>query len=369
MNEKDDSIRQIINEEYLNDGETPLKKETYRIYTYCLIYFLTFAFIGLAITFLVIGIKGLIDDGTTSLHNFLLPVVSILIACILSYCFPFCISITIDTITGFVYITKYQLFCIIKKKVEIDISKIESVYVEKNYEKSGKDKYSLDGYNLIFKLKSGEKILGLEGNTNKNKEIRKLEFFLHKYFKNLDEAEDIKDEEKKKKEEKPDKLIIKNDKKGQKNSEKNEESKKKEETQKKIKINKKNKKEEKDDDEDEEGEEEVKIEKKKRKKKKKKKKVEEENDEEEDEEKGNEKEDVEEEEEKEEQEQKKNKKKKKHKKTVNKKKDKKKEIEKSDEEKEEQEEKENEEQEEKEKDEKEEENDKEEENEQEENEE
>ena len=64
-------------------------KQTYRITGHWFTYTLAIIFLLGGITFLVLGIKELITDHSTSIHNFLLFVVLLLISCILHIFFLF----------------------------------------------------------------------------------------------------------------------------------------------------------------------------------------------------------------------------------------------------------------------------------------
>ena len=90
-------------------------KQTYRITGHWFTYTLAIIFLLGGITFLVFGIKELITDHSTSIHNFLLFVVLLLISCIITYFFPFYISITVDLLNKIVIVKKYKCFLLLKK--------------------------------------------------------------------------------------------------------------------------------------------------------------------------------------------------------------------------------------------------------------
>ena len=163
-------------------GDIKIPKETYRILGFWLSYVLTIVFLVLAITFLVIGILSIVK-GDFSIHYFLFPLVLIIMACIVTYFFPFYSSITVDLTEKVVICRKYKLFFISKKIVKIDTPNIAKVYTEINHSEGfGSDNNSVDGFNLVFELNNGEKIIGLEGEIDKNFEKTKVEYFMSKFF-------------------------------------------------------------------------------------------------------------------------------------------------------------------------------------------
>ena len=174
---------------FLASGDIKIPKETYRIFSFWLVYLLSIVFIVLSIAFLIVGFSELIKDGSTSIHNFLLPIALIVIASIITYFYPFYSSITVDLSNKIVICKKYKLFFIIKKIVRIETPNIAKVYTEKNLTEGygNDDKNSVDGFNLVFEMKNGEKIIGLEGEIDKNYEMTKVGYFMSKFFPGLTE--------------------------------------------------------------------------------------------------------------------------------------------------------------------------------------
>ena len=86
-----------------------------------------------------------------------------------------------------VVVKKYKLFFIKKKVTNLITTDIVRAYTEINYssEDGKKDKSTEDGFNLVFELKNGEKILALEGESDKNFDMIKINFFLRKFFPGL----------------------------------------------------------------------------------------------------------------------------------------------------------------------------------------
>ena len=164
-----------------------LPKQTYRILGSWYMYALTIVFIVIGFTFLVIGIKDLVDGEDFNIHNFIIFVVLIIIACIITYFFPFYASITIDMLNRSIVVKKYKLFFIIKKETKLDTTDIVRAYTEVNYTNEG-DKTEEDGFNLVFELKNGEKILALEGESDRNFEMIKIGYFLSKFFPGLNKT-------------------------------------------------------------------------------------------------------------------------------------------------------------------------------------
>ena len=165
-------------------------KQTYRITGHWFTYTLAIIFLLGGITFLVLGIKELITDHSTSIHNFLLFIVLLLISCIITYFFPFYISITVDLLNKIVIVKKYKLFFIIKKVVTINTEDINKAYTEKHFSNGENTE---DGFNLVFELKNKEKLLALEGETDRNFEMIKLGYFLNKFFPGLEKSQQMKE--------------------------------------------------------------------------------------------------------------------------------------------------------------------------------
>ena len=165
-------------------------KQTYRITGHWFTYTLAIIFLLGGITFLVLGIKELITDHSTSIHNFLLFVVLLLISCIITYFFPFYISITVDLLNKIVIVKKYKLFFIIKKVVTINTEDINKAYTEKHFSNGENTE---DGFNLVFELKNKEKFLALEGEADRNFEMIKLGYFLNKFFPGLEKSQQMKE--------------------------------------------------------------------------------------------------------------------------------------------------------------------------------
>ena len=164
-----------------------LPKQTYHILAPWYIYFLAVMFVVGGFVFLVIGIIEIVKGEDFNYHNFILFVVLIVISCLITYFFPFYSSITIDMENKSVVVKKYKLFFIIKKVTEIVTTDIIRAYTEINYtgEDEQNDKKNEDGFNLVFELKNGEKILALEGESDKNFDMIKINFFLKKFFPGL----------------------------------------------------------------------------------------------------------------------------------------------------------------------------------------
>ena len=165
-------------------------KQTYRITGHWFTYTLAIIFLLGGITFLVLGIKELITDHSTSIHNFLLFIVLLLISCIITYFFPFYISITVDLLNKIVMVKKYKLFFIIKKVVTINTEDINKAYTEKHFSNGENTE---DGFNLVFELKNKEKFLALEGEADRNFEMIKLGYFLNKFFPGLEKSQQMKE--------------------------------------------------------------------------------------------------------------------------------------------------------------------------------
>ena len=164
-----------------------LPRQTYRILSHWIIYVLAITFIVIAFTFLGFGIKDIVEGDDIEIHNFIIFVVLIVISCLITYFFPFYTSITIDILNRIVVVKKYKLFFIIKKETRIDTDEIVRAYTEINYINED-NKTDEDGFNLVFELKHGEKIIALEGEPNRNFEMIKIGYFMKKFFPGLSES-------------------------------------------------------------------------------------------------------------------------------------------------------------------------------------
>ena len=164
-----------------------LPKQTYRILSHWIIYVLAITFIVIAFTFLGFGIKDIVEGNDIEIHNFIIFVVLIIINFLITYFFPFYTSITIDILNRIVVVKKYKLFFIIKKETRIDTDEIVRAYTEINYINED-NKTDEDGFNLVFELKHGEKIVALEGEPNRNFEMIKIGYFMKKFFPGLSES-------------------------------------------------------------------------------------------------------------------------------------------------------------------------------------
>ena len=102
----------------------------------------------------------------------------------MTYYFPLYSSITVDMANNLVIIRKYRFLFLNNVKTKLEFNKIKKAYTEKNKDEGyGTDhRNSFDGFDLIFILKEGQRIVGLEGEIDKNNERIKLNFFLRQFF-------------------------------------------------------------------------------------------------------------------------------------------------------------------------------------------
>ena len=174
-----------------------LPKQTYRILSPWYIYVLAVIFLFGGFAFLAIGIVELAQGKKLNIHNFIIFPILVIISCLITYFFPFYSSITVDMTNKLVIVKKYKLFFIIKKETKIDTNEIERAYTEINYttdDDEKKDKSTEDGFNLVFEMKNGEKIIPLEGESDKNFEMMKIGFFIKKYFSGFDSSQNKSDD-------------------------------------------------------------------------------------------------------------------------------------------------------------------------------
>ena len=173
-----------------------LPKQTYHILSPWYIYLLAIIFLFGGLAFLVIGIVEVAQEKKLNIHNFIVFPILVIISCLITYFFPFYASITVDMSNKIVIVKKYKLFFIIKKVTQIDTDEIVRAYTEINYtsddDRDGKK--SEDGFNLVFEMKNGDKIIPLQGESDKNFEMMKIGFFMEKYFSGFDSSQNKSDD-------------------------------------------------------------------------------------------------------------------------------------------------------------------------------
>ena len=159
-----------------------LKKQTYRIFGFILVILLSLLFILLSIFLFCKGIYD-IKNSHFEINDFVGSIILILLAGIMTYYFPLFSSITIDMNKKLVIIKKYRFIFLNNKTTKIETDKIIRAYTEKNKEEGyGRNQNSYDGFDLIFILNDGHRIVGLEGEIDKNNERKKLDYFLRQFF-------------------------------------------------------------------------------------------------------------------------------------------------------------------------------------------
>ena len=173
-----------------------LPKQTYHILSPWYIYLLAIIFLFGGLAFLVIGIVEVAQEKKLNIHNFIVFPILVIISCLITYFFPFYASITVDMSNKIVIVKKYKLFFIIKKVTQIDTDEIVRAYTEINYtsDDDRDGKISEDGFNLVFEMKNGDKIIPLQGESDKNFEMMKIGFFMEKYFSGFDSSQNKSDD-------------------------------------------------------------------------------------------------------------------------------------------------------------------------------
>ena len=179
-----------------SDNFITLPKKTYRILSPWYIYILAIIFLFGGLAFLAIGVVEVAQGKKLNIHNFIVFPVLVIISCLITYFFPFYASITVDMPNKVVIVKKYKLFFIIKKATQIDTEEIVRAYTEINYtnDDDKDDKKSEDGFNLVFEMKNGDRIIPLQGETDKNFEMMKIGFFMKKYFSGFDSSQNKSDD-------------------------------------------------------------------------------------------------------------------------------------------------------------------------------
>ena len=178
------------NKEINTQKNIDLSKKTYRIFGFILVILLSIVFVLLSI---FLFSKGIYDAANSNfeINNFIGSIIIFLIAGIFTYYFPLYSSITVDMRKKLVTIKKYKFLFLNNITTKIDTNKIVRAYTEKNKDEGyGNKDNSFDGFDLIFILNDGHRIVGLEGEIDKNNERRKLNFFLRQFFKGSPDDDD-----------------------------------------------------------------------------------------------------------------------------------------------------------------------------------
>ena len=159
-----------------------LPKQTYRIFGFVLVIILSIVFLLISIFLFIKGIYDMLNSNF-EINNFLGSIIILIIGGIMSNYFPIYSSITVDMPKKIVTIRKYKFFFLKKKTTILDTDKIIQAYTEKNKDEGyGEKDNGYDGFDLIFILNDGHRIVALEGEIDKNNERKKLNFFLRQFF-------------------------------------------------------------------------------------------------------------------------------------------------------------------------------------------
>ena len=157
-------------------------KRTYRICGFLWVIILSIVLVIGSLFLLGKGINDIINNDF-DINHFIVSIILLLISGILTYFYPLYSSITIDMNNKLVTIKKYRFLFLKNKITKIDTEKIVRAYAEKNKEESfGRSKEKYYGFDLIFLLNTGERLVPLEGEIDKNNESRKLNYFLSDFF-------------------------------------------------------------------------------------------------------------------------------------------------------------------------------------------
>ena len=170
-----------------------LPKQTYRIFGFVLVIILSIVFLLLSIFLFIKGIYDMLNSNF-EINNFLGSLIILIIGGIMTNYFPIYSSITVDMSKKIVTIKKYKFFFLKKKTTILDTDKIIQAYTENNKDEGyGEKDNGYDGFDLIFILNNGHRIVALEGEIDKNNERKKLNFFLRQFFAFPNETDDKND--------------------------------------------------------------------------------------------------------------------------------------------------------------------------------
>ncbi len=168
-------------------------KKTYRIYGFLWVIILSIVIILASIFLLTKGIYDIINS-KFDINDFIGSFILFIISGILTYFFPLYSSITVDMSKKLVTVKKYRFLFMKNTKTEINTDTVIKAYTEKNKEESfGRKKEYFDGFDLIFILNNGQRLILLQGEIDKNNESKKLNLFLREFFPG--EYQDDKDKE------------------------------------------------------------------------------------------------------------------------------------------------------------------------------
>ena len=120
-----------------------------------------------------------LDGNDLFLYYSIISLIFLLFITIISSIYPLFSKIIVDIQNELITIVHIKLLFCLNKYLYISLKDVEYVSIEKNNKinyKSSKENY--DVYNLIFKIKKGKKIIGIDSEIDNNSESQDLFEFL-----------------------------------------------------------------------------------------------------------------------------------------------------------------------------------------------
>ena len=156
--------------------------KTYRIYGFLWVIILS---ISIILTSIFLLIKGTSDafQSKFDINYFICSFILFIISGILTYFFPLYSTITVDMTNKLVTVKKYRFLFLKNTTTEINTDTVVKAFTEKNKDESfGRKREFYHGFDLIFILNNGQRLVLLEGEIDKNNESAKLNYFLRDFF-------------------------------------------------------------------------------------------------------------------------------------------------------------------------------------------
>ena len=156
--------------------------KTYRIYGFLWVIILSISIILSSIFLLIKGINDAFKS-KFDINYFICSFILFIISGILTYFFPLYSSITVDMSNKLVVVKKYRFLFLKNTTTEINTDTVVKAYTEKNKDEGfGRKREFYNGFDLIFILNNGQRLVLLEGEIDKNNESTKLNYFLRDFF-------------------------------------------------------------------------------------------------------------------------------------------------------------------------------------------
>ena len=137
------------------------------VFLFFIIFFIlcSLSSIGLFITFL--------NGSDDFIYYSIIPIIVLVFTTIISSIYPIFNKITVDIQNELITISHIKILFCLNKYIYINLDDIELVSIEKNIKI-----HNYDAYNLTFKIKKDKKIIGIEGEIDKNYESQNLFEFM-----------------------------------------------------------------------------------------------------------------------------------------------------------------------------------------------